>query len=82
LPEKGRGVVNVECLNLDAASLSSAVILYLKIEGIGCRFRIFIARLAFAAHCVPLRASNWDTLDLRFGLSYGAFMAQRVRDQR
>jgi hypothetical protein len=29
----------------------------------------------------PLRASNWDTLNLRFGFSCGALVAQHALDQ-
>jgi hypothetical protein len=50
LSKKGRRVVHVGRLHLDAASLSSAVVRYLKMERVGCCLRIFVARSAFAAH--------------------------------
>ena len=37
----------------------------------------------FAAHLVsPLRASNWDTLNLRFGFSCGVLVAKLAGHQR
>src|SRR5713226_1985185 len=80
LPEECRGVVNVGRLHFDAASLSSALVRYLKMERVGCRPGVFAGRPAFAAHLVsPLRASNRDTLNLRFGFSCGALVAKLLR---
>ena len=80
LPEGRRGVVNVGRLHFDAASLSSALVRYLKMERVSYRPRVFAGRPAFAAHLVsPLRASNRDTLDLRFGFSCGELVAKLVR---
>jgi hypothetical protein len=60
--------------------LSSTLVRYLKMERIGYRLRAFAGRLAFAAHLVsPLRASNRDSLSLRFGLSCGALVTKLVR---
>jgi hypothetical protein len=60
--------------------LSTAPVRYLKMECISCCLRAFGGRPAFAAHSVsPLRASNRETLDLRFGLSCGALVAKLVR---
>jgi hypothetical protein len=70
LPEECRGVVNVWRLHLDAASLSAALVRYLKMERVSYSPRAIGSRPAFAAHLVsPLRASNQDTLNLRFGFS-------------
>jgi hypothetical protein len=70
LPEECRGVVNVWRLHLDAASLSPALVRYLKMKRVSCGLRAIGSRPAFAAHLVsPLRASNQDTLNLRFGFS-------------
>ena len=52
LPEESRGVVNVGRLDFDAASLSSALVRYLKMERVGYRLRVFSGRPAFAAHLV------------------------------
>ena len=42
--------------------------------------RAFGSRPAFAAHLVsPLRASNQDSLNLRFGFSWGALVAKLFR---
>ena len=42
--------------------------------------RAFGSRPAFAAHLVsPLRASNQDSLNLRFGFSWGVLMAKLFR---
>jgi len=80
LPEECRGVVNVGRMHFDAASLSSALVRYLKMERVGYRLRVFAGRPAFAAHLVsPLRASNRDTLNSRFGFSCGALVAKLVR---
>src|SRR5258708_22017566 len=49
-------------------------------EGIGCRLRGRVGAVGLAAHVVaPLRASNRDTLSLRFGFSCGALVAKLVR---
>src|SRR5258707_5004702 len=52
LPKKCRSVLNIWPLHLDAASLSSAVVRYLKMERVACRLRVFVVRPAFAAHLV------------------------------
>ena len=82
-PEEFRGVVNVWRLHFDAASLSSPLVRYLKMERVAYCLRAFPGRPAFAAHwCPPIRASNRDTLSLRFGFWLGALMAKLVRHRR
>src|SRR5712672_2715748 len=53
LSEKCRRIVDIGRLHLDAASLSSAVVRYLKMERVAYCLRIFIVRSAFAAHWCP-----------------------------
>jgi len=52
LPEECRGVVNVGRVHFDTASLSSAIVRYLKMERVGYRLRVFVGRAAFASHLV------------------------------
>jgi hypothetical protein len=79
LPEESRGVVNVGRLDFDAASLSSALVRYLKMERVGYRLRVFgVARRSRRIWC-PLRASNRDTLNLRSGFSCGELVPKLVR---
>src|SRR5436190_812812 len=82
LPETCCGVANVGRLDRDAASLSSAPVRYLKMERVARRLRFFASRLTFAAHRCPPFVTNRDTLPLRFGFSWGAFMAPDVQDRR
>ena len=80
--ELGR-FVNVGCLHLDAASPPPAAVRYLKMKGKVSRLRVFMDRLMIAAHSVsPCFASNWDTLNLQIGFSYGAIVAQGVSYER
>jgi hypothetical protein len=80
LPEECRGVVNVGRVHFDTASLSSAIVRYLKMERVGYRLRVFVGRAAFASHLVsPRRALNRDTLSLRFSFSCGTLVAKLVR---
>jgi hypothetical protein len=62
LPEECRGVVNVGRLHFDAASLSCALVRYLKMERVGYRLRVFIGRPAFAAHLVSPFVRRTGTL--------------------
>ena len=58
LPEACCGVAKVRRLHTDAASLSAALVRYLKMERVGCRLRVLADRRIFAAHSVsPLSAS-------------------------
>jgi hypothetical protein len=59
LPEAVCGVVKVRRLHLDAASLPSALVRYLKMERVGCCPGVLASRLTFAAHFgVPCPASD------------------------
>jgi len=60
LPEECRGVVGR--LHFDAASLSSALVRYLKVECVGYRLIVFIGRPAFAAHLVSPFVRRTGTL--------------------
>jgi hypothetical protein len=56
--------------------MSSAVVVYLKMEGVGCDLRDLVSRLAFAAHLVSPHPSNGIILNLRFGFSCGGLVAK------
>jgi len=52
VPQECRGIGNALRFNLDAASLSSALVRYLKMKRVGCRLGVFAGRPASAAHLV------------------------------
>ena len=48
-------------------------------ERVAC-VHLFVVQSAFTAHFAPpFCVSNWDSLNLQFGFSCGAFVAQHVQ---
>jgi hypothetical protein len=82
LPEKCPGVVNVGRLHSDAASLSSALVRYLKMKRVGYRLRDFASRSAFAAHLVSPFVRRLRHFKFAIWHLYAALVARFVRHWR
>ena len=68
--------MDIGCLHFDAARLSSALVRYLKMEGVVGRLRAFANRLVFAAHLVsPLSCVELGYFRIAIWLWCGAIVA-------